>query len=156
MNCNQAFDLMTSRHGVCNAELHDHMDQCPRCREMRLTLEPALGAFRADALLHSPWEVMSDDREGSEIAVRAAQRLSAAESISNRSVMGLWGYAGAIVLGAGLVWATFMMNPSSLSMPEVHRGESTCLFQKRTRNSGMTGQQMTESCLACHSVPVGR
>ena len=153
MNCDQAFDVMTSSHGACNADLHDHMGRCPRCREMQQTLEPALGMFRADALLHSTWESASIETEGLEIATRAARRLSTAAPLPNQRALSLWGYAGAIILGAGLVWTTFMMNPASLSLPEVHHGKTTCLYQKRSTVSGMTGQQMTESCLACHAVP---
>lgn len=153
MNCDQAFDVMTSSRGARDPDLHDHMDRCPRCREMLQTLEPALGMFRADALLPPEWDSSVCELEGQEIATRAARRLSTVETTPDQRAMSLWGYAGSIILGAGLVWATFMMNPASLSLPEVHRNETACLYQKRPLVSGMTGQQMTESCLACHAVP---
>jgi hypothetical protein len=156
MNCDQAFDVMTSSRGAHDSELHDHMQRCPRCREMHETLEPALGMLRADVLLSSTWEPQTGESEGLEIATRAARRLSTVEVIPDRGATSLRGYFGAIVLGAGLVWATFMMNPAAMSFPEVHRGQSTCLFRERPRTAGITGQQMTQSCLACHSVSGSR
>ncbi len=156
MNCDQAFDVMTSSRGAHDVDLLNHMDRCPRCREMHQTLEPALGMFRADALLGPSWESQSCELEGQEIATQAARRLSTTEAAPNRAAMSLWGYATAIILGACLVWGTFAMNPVALSLPEVHRGESTCLFQQKTRSARMTGQQMTRSCLACHAVTDSR
>ncbi|GAB4152526.1 MAG: hypothetical protein Tsb009_28490 [Planctomycetaceae bacterium] len=45
MNCDQAFDAMTNATGSENAELQYHLEGCPRCREMREVLAPALDLF---------------------------------------------------------------------------------------------------------------
>ena len=156
MNCDQAFEVMTSSRGAHDRELHDHMGHCPRCREMHQTLEPALDLLRADAILSSSWDAASPEYDGVEIATRAARRLSAVDVPSHHRQTSLWGYFAAIVLGAGLVWTTFMMNPVALNMPQIHQGESTCLFREKPRTAGVTGQQMTQSCLACHAVTSSR
>src|SRR5690606_13094974 len=45
MNCDHAFDLMTDPALDDCAQLHAHLDECPRCRQMYETLSPALGLF---------------------------------------------------------------------------------------------------------------
>lgn len=42
MNCDTAFDLITDRHGRQSAVLQEHLETCPRCRQMLETLAPAL------------------------------------------------------------------------------------------------------------------
>ncbi|HTI49491.1 MAG TPA: hypothetical protein VL475_01015, partial [Planctomycetaceae bacterium] len=42
MNCDMAFELMTEPHGGRSLALHEHLRQCPRCRQMQETLAPAL------------------------------------------------------------------------------------------------------------------
>jgi hypothetical protein len=42
MNCDTAFDLMTDAHGGKSQALRDHLEHCPRCRQMQETLAPAL------------------------------------------------------------------------------------------------------------------
>ena len=43
MNCDTAFDLMTDTNGSGSPSLALHLSNCPRCRQMRETLAPALG-----------------------------------------------------------------------------------------------------------------
>lgn len=42
MNCDLAFDYLTDAELVNSPELQAHLASCPRCRQMRQTLEPAL------------------------------------------------------------------------------------------------------------------
>lgn len=42
MNCNQAFELLTDPLQVDSSALERHLRDCPRCRQMRETLSPAL------------------------------------------------------------------------------------------------------------------
>lgn len=45
MNCDEAFEAMTSPALADSQELRWHLDLCPRCREMREVLQPALSLF---------------------------------------------------------------------------------------------------------------
>ena len=48
MNCDEAFDIFTMPDGLPNERLARHLANCPRCRQMKETLEPALALFDAD------------------------------------------------------------------------------------------------------------
>ena len=152
MNCDQAFDVMTSHRRASDRALPVHLAGCPRCREMQVTLEPALGMFQADTLLSQhthPWEVAS---EGNEVATQSARRLSASSSAPRQRPSGLWGYAAAVVLGAGLVFCTILLNPPAALAPAVQYSQQDCLYLADARPTGMTSRQMTQSCLACHTM----
>ena len=45
MNCDQAFDHMTSSAAGESPALREHLANCPRCREMREVLSPAAALF---------------------------------------------------------------------------------------------------------------
>lgn len=45
MNCDQAFDALTSREASQNGTLADHLETCPRCCDMADVLSPALELF---------------------------------------------------------------------------------------------------------------
>lgn len=155
MNCDQAFDVMTSSRRTSDTELLVHLSGCPRCREMQTTLEPALGMFHADSAelsRRSPWEVAA---EGTEVATHAARRLTTSVATPRQGHHGLWGYAAAVVLGAGLVWSTFALNPPTAHAPATLRSAQDCVYLADSRPAGMTGRQMTQSCLACHAVTQG-
>lgn len=49
MNCDEAFELLTSRDGRTSESLDAHLQRCPRCREMQETLSPALDWLAWDA-----------------------------------------------------------------------------------------------------------
>ena len=155
MNCDQAFDVLTGPRRASDRELLVHLSGCPRCREMQATLEPALGLFREDSATmtsRSSWEVAA---EGSEVATQAALKLTTAAAPPRRGLYGLWGYAAAVVLGAGLVWSTFALNPPAALAPTARGSAQDCLYLADARPAGMTGRQMTQSCLACHAVTNG-
>lgn len=46
MNCDEAFELMTHPTDHQCAELHWHLQMCPRCLQMKETLSPALESFQ--------------------------------------------------------------------------------------------------------------
>lgn len=155
MNCDQAFDVLTGPRRASDRELLVHLSGCPRCCEMQATLEPALGLFRADSAAmtcRSPWEVAS---EGSEVATQAALKLTTSAAPPRRGLHSLWGYAAAVVLGAGLVWSTFALNSPAVLAPTARGSAQDCLYLTDSRPAGMTGREMTQSCLACHAVTEG-
>lgn len=53
MNCDQAFDALTCRGASENEALANHLEACPRCRDMADVLSPALELF-APAALEEP------------------------------------------------------------------------------------------------------
>lgn len=152
MNCDQAFDVMTSLRQTSDSGLQLHMVDCPRCRDMLHTLEPVLSAFRAESVPSPAVEAWVIASEGAEVAAEAAKQLSMATPAARRGGNGLWGYTAAVVLGAGLVWCTIVLNPSASSEPSAQRSRSKCLYLADSRPVGMTALQMTQSCLACHAV----
>jgi hypothetical protein len=48
MNCDDAFDALTDPEGADAAELAEHLARCPRCRELKQVLEPALSLLCGD------------------------------------------------------------------------------------------------------------
>ena len=48
MNCDNAFDALTDSASANQAELAEHLLKCPRCRELKQVLEPALTLLGGD------------------------------------------------------------------------------------------------------------
>ncbi len=48
MNCDDAFDALTNPQPTAGRALAAHLDACPRCRQMRDTLSPALEWLSTD------------------------------------------------------------------------------------------------------------
>lgn len=76
MNCDQAFDALTSRGASENEALASHLASCPRCRDMADVLSPALELF-APATLE---EQSAASGETVEPAVSRSSSTSAPES----------------------------------------------------------------------------
>ncbi|OYW20190.1 MAG: hypothetical protein B7Z55_07650 [Planctomycetales bacterium 12-60-4] len=49
MNCDEAFDALTDLQRADSSALAEHLAGCPRCRQMRETLSPALEWLHTDA-----------------------------------------------------------------------------------------------------------
>lgn len=64
MNCNQAFDALTSLEASQNETLARHLDTCPRCRDMADVLSPALELF---APVSRDRELLGEIPAGSEL-----------------------------------------------------------------------------------------
>ena len=56
MNCDQAFEYLTDRSRCDSPELHAHWAICPRCRQMRETLSPALASFGAGGMIEASYQ----------------------------------------------------------------------------------------------------
>ena len=48
MNCDDAFDALTDPAWADTAELAEHLVKCPRCRDLKQVLEPALSLLSGD------------------------------------------------------------------------------------------------------------
>lgn len=153
MNCDQAFEVMTSSQRDCQRELSLHLSTCPRCREMRETLAPALHLFNEEpASFLKQDEGWPPSTEAVEIATCAARHLSQLAPRQVQRGVGLWGYTLTVVLGAGLVWGSIVRTPVSSSIPSIQRRETVCHFMRESRPFGIKAAEMTKTCLACHSV----
>ena len=51
MNCDDAFDVITSSQARASEHLQEHLSACRRCQQMFETLEPALALFATDSKL---------------------------------------------------------------------------------------------------------
>ncbi|RLS53432.1 MAG: hypothetical protein DWH91_14490 [Planctomycetota bacterium] len=118
---------------------------------MRETMEPALGLFAAvrEPPVHELWH--PSETPGGGLAVQVARRLITPPPIGKR-IRSWAGYLFATALGAGLAWG--WMGDHSAGFHDPQRKLSVnCTFQSRAERPLLTGVQMTQSCLACHTVP---
>lgn len=162
MNCDLAFDSLTDAELVNSPELQAHLASCPRCRQMRQTLEPAL------ELLTSPQPVgnsYSESRatatqpylslEAVQVAETAARQLGARTPASywRRLALSVAKCAALLVIGGAM--------SAALVIPRVHSpaastaGSSAaggeCLW-KADPVPASTGdaRSVILSCVACH------
>lgn len=151
MNCDQAFDQMTQLAGSHDPALRAHLASCPRCREMQDTLSPALGLFELDARSRpeEPWQ--HEAAAATELATQAAQRLAEAATPRRRPAATLLGFAASVMLGAGLVWGTLLIRPSS-SPGAARWNRSDCIYLAEIRPTNISARQMMQNCQVCHQV----
>lgn len=166
MNCDQAFDVLTSPHRSHSASLQAHLAGCPRCRQMQATLEPALHLF--DNVLADPWDLPPGEFANAENSpaahsspaflspetVRVAER-AAAQLVpirvpqTNPHRIQVWGKRFAAV---GLVGSVFLLGlffPTSRSEPPVQNCTRELAATKIT-GSAETVRAVVLSCVACH------
>lgn len=174
MNCDQAFDAITDPTGAESAALREHLARCPRCREMRETLSPALNALYEDrdASRHTEtaWSGTSLPRlDLQQLAAESAGRLAVASparpgiaSPPRRPLPAAWSHlltaSLLLALGVGIGWGGHQLSrspgasqPSELATPAGM--SSACLWKSRRAGDAATGDSprtVVLSCLACH------
>lgn len=87
MNCDQAFESLTDPVRNGDAELQDHLDHCPRCRDMAVILEPALGFVNNSGegtWAPSPWEFAVPSSEQTSPPFLSDQAVRVAEDAATR------------------------------------------------------------------------
>jgi hypothetical protein len=160
MNCDRAFDLMTSPDGLNDPALARHLDVCPRCRQMQETLSPALEWFATDG--GGDWATSS--HSGSTAtpllslqAVRVAE--AAARDLSGRRSMRDWRRALSI---AAMLIAGVAVGVASIDGGRPDRNPPTtspaglmtaCLWNDpslRARLPDASSQAVVASCVMCH------
>ncbi|HET6326276.1 MAG TPA: hypothetical protein VFG04_16480 [Planctomycetaceae bacterium] len=91
MNCDDVFDALTDPQWADAAELAEHLAKCPRCRELKQVLEPALSLLCGDlpaepamraALPHE--EQTSDDAVLSKRPFLSVEAIGVAEAAAAR------------------------------------------------------------------------
>lgn len=166
MKCDTAFDLMTDPAGCASAALAQHLETCPRCRQMRDVLQPVLTFLApseeepADG--HSDWRESTDSGwqgrkplvsfEAVRIAQHAAAELSestAGPGSSRRSwVVHTLRYAAVFAAGAFLA-ASVVRNLESqpAAFGKCMRAQ---VGRQRNNQSPAESRAIILACVACH------
>lgn len=171
MNCDDAFDAMTDPTLADNTELDWHLDLCPRCRQMREVLAPALDRLIVvaddDAIANPPLE---RDRSGHDVpflsaeAVRIAERAAAGSQSrrvaeakpparASRRKSGSWvRYAAVALLGATIsLSAMGAFSSRKAAAPVSSDGRCTWIHRAEVDTSEPDASRtLVLSCAACH------
>ena len=158
MNCDQAFDYLTDSSRRDSENLARHLEGCGRCRQLRETLEPALGLF--DDLVPEPGTgafeltARAAGEDSVRIAEQSAARLSGQRRWSTARFRAGCRYAAVFLIGASLAFGVgaIQSDPGDDSPP----AGSFCAWQNRTESAdrgSMDARAITLSCVACHLPP---
>lgn len=163
MNCDCAFDRMTSPDGLTDPALQRHLDVCPRCRQMQETLSPALDWLTSGTA--EPWSTSSATTatatplltmQAVRVAEEAAHDLSRRRTASQlRRVLSI---AAMLICGAALGIAAYdVRRPTEPPVHSVAPGLMTaCLWNDpalRSRLPDSSAQSVVASCVVCHIPP---
>lgn len=177
MNCDQAFECLTDPETGDDSALQDHLDHCPRCRDMAEILEPALRFVTGDAAQDwstSAWEFSTNaadpatqsqpflTEQAVRVAEEAASGLSARSNRQQRTRRNRW---LAVALLAPLVALAMFLaeqeDTSNAQPPRQYRASGPALGTcTRTSVAMLSKQDETErefsayevvlSCNVCH------
>ncbi|HUQ68066.1 MAG TPA: hypothetical protein VM165_01000 [Planctomycetaceae bacterium] len=162
MNCDRAFDLMTSADGQADPALARHLDSCPRCRQMQDTLSPALDWLSGGGV--DDWSCDQPATSGTaplltaqavRVAETAARDLShrgAALPVTLRRALSI---AVVLLFGAVLGVAAFDTRRPVADHPPTSSAAllTTCLWNDpalRLRMPDASAQSVVASCVVCH------
>lgn len=164
MNCDEAFERLTSPPESDNGPLERHLNECARCRAMQEALSPAIAWLAADADLpesrdESPRWHLSE--EAVRIAERTSRRLqsrprAAAQAPRAARREGQWFLLAAVVV---LVLFAVWLPPERTSndLPSVTTSSApaaiSCTWQMAARvdrGAPAAAEQVIASCVACH------
>jgi hypothetical protein len=82
MNCDEAFDALTDPMWADTAEVAEHLAKCPRCRELKQVLEPALLLLCGDLPAEPPMPAtLPNERQGNDRAARSQRPFLSVEAI---------------------------------------------------------------------------
>lgn len=178
MNCDEAFDCLTDGSLRQRPQLQAHLAECPRCRQMRDVLEPALSLFSTQAAspLDDP-QTEANDAPAAEHeqtaflsphAVHLAQQTAADLSpipvglpLSRRSRwVALSRYAAVFFIGAfAALLFTLNRESGSQATPAIHTSPaaSGCVWEDSAELRGkVRAPQVVKTCVACHLEQNGR
>ena len=162
MNCDQAFDALTDPERRHDRELERHFDDCPRCRQMRAVLEPALALF--DEPLPATASLPSLAVQG---PLLSAETVCLAEHqaavLRRRAAGGRFTRAGVIaaLVGSAALFAMGALTALGLGTaaertvdsrpPQPTAVAEQCLWslQDREEESG-SARAVVLSCVSCH------
>jgi hypothetical protein len=159
MKCDQAFELMTDPVGATSPSLQRHLERCPRCRQMQLTLSPALEWMRSSG--DEPFESTRGadptapflSTQAVLVAEQAARRLPRRNADWGDSARrALWISAVAVL---GFACGVLMSEPRSPERHFVPAGATlaACLWDQPALRDALpdaTARGVVVSCVACH------
>lgn len=161
MNCDQAFERLTDAQSADDAELAQHLRDCPRCRDMQQTLSPAMDWLRRSVDEKStgrshPWR---DGRacllteESVAVAMKVAQRLP---RVGHRSALHQ-ALGIALVAMFGMMLGVFVISqrqdvpPKPTASATFPAAAAMCLWTHRENEPRTaTATNVVDSCIACH------
>jgi hypothetical protein len=174
MNCDEAFDALTDIDGRESDELERHLNLCPRCRQMREVLAPALSLFGTDdgsrfggtdERTHAdPAESIRKQFlsvEAVQMARETAQRLAAARKRRpdrprrhTRWLIAQVAAAAAAVALAFTLFAPIASGPERKSSADAPGAVSLpqCLWKNRSNvdEARADSHAVVSRCVACH------
>ncbi len=166
MNCDEAFEQLTDPTLANRDELEQHLQRCPRCRDMDEVLSPALRYFphgEPDAFSQQPSTWTSSDTdapflstEAVRVAEAAATKLTSRNRTRGKKIRDALFAAAVIVppiaLGAILVIA-LAGQPQSTQMPGLPTADPCTRLLAAHSSTGDKGSATTlvQSCNDCHA-----
>ena len=161
INCDQAFEFMTSQDSESQPELSRHLEDCPRCREMAEVLSPVLGELNSvrQFLDSEPAISRRDDSSGVQLAIRAAETLQSqdvAKSPSSRanSVLTSRILLTTLIFLIGLSggWSLSLLKSDNLSQVPHSSVLKTndCTWITPAKAESRSPKTVTLTCMACH------
>lgn len=166
MNCDDAFDQLTSPGANDNRSLSEHLNRCPRCRAMQETLSPAIAWFSADVTPNSaptdldspPALFLSEDAV--QVAERAAHRLAKRRAsapphgISRRTIGAGFAMAAlAAMFCFAFILPSFRTPPGRSTSTRYSSSSTMCLWKMPAdgySRTPPTADQLVATCAACH------
>lgn len=169
MNCDQAFEAFTDPTGSGDVELHQHLEACARCRQMREVLAPALDRLISVSRDAETFEEFADQHgevqpvstflspAAVRIAEEAASRVNSPSSParlrdSRRTRPANFARYTVVALMAGVVSVSVMgvfLGWNSNQAPAADH----CTWSQRgdTESSqSQSSQTLVASCVTCH------
>jgi hypothetical protein len=169
MNCDIAFDLMTSADRRDDPGLLRHLEHCPRCRQMQDTLSPALDWLSDSSVANWPQQPPATSGtapllslQAVRIAESAARELSLRQALSAPATFRrALSVAIVLLFGIALGVAGFETRPPAPDPGPTVSGQlvAACLWtdaETRGRQVVSTSQAVVASCIACHVPPTVR
>jgi hypothetical protein len=165
MNCDEAFERLTSRGCDGDPGLERHLRRCRRCRDMQETLAPAMEWLTAPDGFDTPELTESAagqpflTDEALQVAERAAHRLGqnrTARPVRAASTSQRISWLAVAAMAAVCLFAVLL----PISKPEQNRRSAVrspaaakCLWQARGEDREVRGgspRQVVATCVACH------
>jgi hypothetical protein len=161
MNCDDAFDRMTSPGANGDPALQAHLRSCPRCRDMQQTLSPAMEWLASfddpDCTSQRAAPLLTD--EALRVAERAARRLGRPR-VASDAPRGMMGRFGSWIFVAGVATLVFfaVLFPPSARRTALPKGTAStaCLWSAPLNERALvppTADQVIATCAACHLPP---
>jgi hypothetical protein len=178
MNCDEAFEALTDVERCNSRDLRWHLDMCPRCRQMREVLSPALDLLRGSdakaADVGQSEDTRTDLSSASEtrlltpevvrLAEQTARELAAATPVRTTKPrrLHLAGWKIAVALVGSLVVALSLLtwdepdDRAVNSPPTVTPASAGCTWldaienAERRRQTSSNARILALSCVACH------